>query len=163
MPISDEIIELEPIKKSKTKLIIMMVAMGVLFALAVTFLIMYVLKPNVKKDNGKIVDVSSIPSTLFSGTDENGNEVLTASVGNSYIVYADIVVEGDDVNSEILWGVQPAGAVRIDDKGLVTAETAVLLRRRGKASLTVGPVRAARRRDTSANSLRPIIYRRTRS
>ena len=122
MPISDEIIELEPIKKSKTKLIIMMVAMGVLFALAVTFLIMYVLKPNVEKDNGKIVDVSSIPSTLFSGTDENGNEVLTASVGNSYIVYADIVVEGDDVNSEILWGVEPAGAVRIDDKGPVTAE-----------------------------------------
>lgn len=122
MPISDEIIELEPIKKSKTKLIIMMVAMGVLFALAVTFLIMYVLKPNVEKDNGKIVDVSSIPSTLFSGTDENGNEVLTASVGNSYIVYADIVVEGDDVNSEILWGVGPAGAVRIDDKGPVTAE-----------------------------------------
>ena len=61
MPISDEIIELEPIKKSKTKLIIMMVAMGVLFALAVTFLIMYVLKPNVEKDNGKIIDVSARP------------------------------------------------------------------------------------------------------
>ena len=100
MPISDEIIELEPIKKSKTKLIIMMAAMGVLLALAVTFLIMYVLKPNVEPDNGKVIEITSRPGLLFSDTDADGKPILTASVGSAYTVYADIAVDGDDVNTD---------------------------------------------------------------
>ena len=120
MPISDEIIELEPIKKSKTKLIIMMAAMGVLLALAVTFLIMYVLKPNVEPDNGKVIEITSRPGLLFSDTDADGKPILTASVGSAYTVYADIAVDGDDVNTDVLWSVEPAGAVRIEDRNIVT-------------------------------------------
>ena len=45
MPISDEIIELEPVKKNKSKLIVMFVIMGVLLALAATFEARHEIRP----------------------------------------------------------------------------------------------------------------------
>ncbi|MDE6965476.1 MAG: hypothetical protein K2O94_00705, partial [Clostridiales bacterium] len=89
MPISDEVIELAPVKKTKKKLIVVFVAMGVLLALAVTFLVMYLIKPSVEKDNSVVKDVTIESTGLFS---MNGTDYY-ASIGNEYTVYADITVE----------------------------------------------------------------------
>ncbi len=124
MPISDEIIELAPVKKTKSKLIIMFAVMGVLFALAVTFLILYFLKPSAVADNGKVLNVGiSSSSELFSTTDGEGNQIYTASVGNDYTVYATVAVEGGK-SPEVKWIVEPSDkAIEIKDSGRVTDKT----------------------------------------
>lgn len=120
MPISDEIIELAPVKKTKSKLIILFAVIGVLFALAVTFLILYFLKPSAVADNGKVLNVGiSSSSELFSTTDDGGNQVFTASVGNDYTVYATVAVEGNK-SPEVTWVVEPSQqAINIKESGRV--------------------------------------------
>ncbi len=106
MPISDEVIELAPVKKTKKKLIVVFVAMGVLLALAVTFLVMYLIKPSVEKDNSVVKDVTIESTGLFS---MNGTDYY-ASIGNEYTVYADITVE-NGASPNIAWEVTPREAV----------------------------------------------------
>lgn len=96
MPISDEIIELAPVKKTKTAFIIMIVAIGVLFAAAAAFLVLYLLKPSITEQpvivRGVEIKREVSENSLFSVT-ENGTEVLYASIGHEYVVYANITVE----------------------------------------------------------------------
>ncbi len=109
MPISDEIIELEPVKKSKSKLIIMFVIMGVLFALAITFLVLYLLKPNVEENTGRINEIIGETSALF--VDSNGEESKNiASVNNTYTVYVDVSAEGT-ADPKVIWEWQPRLAI----------------------------------------------------
>ena len=106
MPISDEVIELAPVKKTKKKLIIVFAAMGVLLALAVTFLVMYLIKPSVEKDNSVVKEVTVESTELFS---MNGTEYY-ASIGNEYTVYADITVE-NGASPNISWDITPRDAI----------------------------------------------------
>lgn len=122
MAISDEIIELEPVKKTKSKLIIMFVIMGVLLALAVTFLVLYFLKPAPVVDNGKIVGVETTSSQLFTTTDEDGNIIKKASVGNEYTVYATLSVTGGK-EAKIKWICQPENAITVKDHGIASSGT----------------------------------------
>lgn len=111
MPISDEIIELAPVKKTKSKLIIMFVVMGVLLAAAVAFLVMYLIKPSAVASDGSVDAVKITESTtLFSTTDEDDEPILTASVGNSYTVCASIYVRGNS-SPAIAWIVESDGRV----------------------------------------------------
>ncbi|MBD5131531.1 MAG: InlB B-repeat-containing protein [Clostridiales bacterium] len=110
MPISDEVIELAPVKKTKTTLIILLVAVGVAVALAVTFLVMYLLKPAPEGDNTVVNDVSITTNSLFSSLGEDGNETLTASIGNKYTVSAKASVE-NGTSENIAWEVSPREAV----------------------------------------------------
>ncbi|MCH5155428.1 MAG: InlB B-repeat-containing protein [Clostridiales bacterium] len=102
MPISDEVIELAPVKKTKTTLIIMIVGMAVCFALAAAFLVMYLLKPSVTEDKNHVKDVTVVANELFSELDENGHEVLYASIGNEYIVYSTITVDNNS-STNVKW------------------------------------------------------------
>ncbi len=106
MPISNEIIELEPVKKGKLKFIISIVIAAVMLALAVTFLVMYIIKPAAEEYTGKVNGVSVTHTELFDTgeTDGSGNKVYTASAGNEYIVYAEANIEGD-VSDGIRWDV----------------------------------------------------------
>lgn len=119
MPISDEVIELAPVKKTKKKLILMFVAMGVLLALAVAFLVMYLIKPSVEEDNSVVKGVTMSSGELFSDN-ENGKEVKYASIGNEYTVFANITVE-NGASPNVQWEVSPMGAVteieRSEDAG----------------------------------------------
>lgn len=119
MPISDEIIELAPVKKTKSKLIIMFVAMGVLLALAATFLVLYLLKPSVEQNTSRIVGVETEQSALFQIKPDGDGEVASyASVGTDYTVYATVSAEGD-ASTGVNWAVEPYGAVTEVGKGLV--------------------------------------------
>lgn len=119
MPISDEIIELAPVKKTKSKLIIMFVAMGVLLALAATFLVLYLLKPSVEQNTSRIVGVETEQSALFQIKSDGDGEVASyASVGTEYTVYATVSAEGD-ASTGVNWAVEPYGAVTEVGKGLV--------------------------------------------
>ena len=80
--------------------------MGVLLALAVTFLVMYLIKPSVEKDNSVVKDVTIESTGLFS---MNGTDYY-ASIGNEYTVYADITVE-NGASPNIAWEVTPREAV----------------------------------------------------
>ena len=106
MPISNEIIELEPVNKGKLKFIISIVIAAVMLALAVTFLVMYIIKPAAEEYTGKVNGVSVTYTELFDTgeTDGSGNKVYTASAGNKYIVYAEANIEGD-VSDGIRWDV----------------------------------------------------------
>lgn len=118
MPISDEIIELAPVKKTKTTLIILFAVMGVLLAAAVAFLVLFVTKEG-KVDNPVSVDGVAITesTTLFSTTDEQGNPLTTASVGNEYTVHATINFKGKvdldkyNVNTAVTWKIVCDGKV----------------------------------------------------
>ncbi len=114
MPISDEIIELEPVKKTKSKLIIMFVIMGVMSALAITFLILYFLKEGVSApDAGEVLNVETSSSELFATTDDQGNDIQTASVGNKYRVYATVGIQGE-ASSDIVWLIEPSKDALLD-------------------------------------------------
>ena len=110
MPISDEIIELAPVKKTKSKLIIMFVAMGVLLALAATFLVLFLLKPSVQGIDGRVNDVSVERSSLFTPQSDGGESKLYASVGNTYTVEVSVSAEGV-ADSEVNWDFSPSDAV----------------------------------------------------
>ncbi|MCH5154408.1 MAG: InlB B-repeat-containing protein [Clostridiales bacterium] len=103
MPISDEVIELAPVKKTKSALIGMIIGMVALFAAAAAFLVMYLLKPSVTEDKNHVKDVSTNATGLFSMV-ENGQEVLYASVGNEYIVYSTVTVDNDTATT-VRWDV----------------------------------------------------------
>ncbi|MDE7108006.1 MAG: hypothetical protein K2O39_06745, partial [Clostridiales bacterium] len=87
MPISDEVIELAPVKKTKKTLIIMIAGMGALFALAVAFLVMYLIKPSVTEDTNHVKDITLVSTELFSET-VDGEVKYYASIGNEYTVYS---------------------------------------------------------------------------
>lgn len=111
MPISDEVIELAPVSKTKKKLIIIFIAMGLCIALAATFLVLYLLKPSVTEDSTVVKGVNVTASELFT-TVENGEEVRYASVGNEYIIYATISVE-KGASPNIMWDWTPHEALQI--------------------------------------------------
>lgn len=110
MPISDEIIELAPVKKTKSKLIVMFVVMGVLLALAVTFLVLFLLKPSVEGIDGRVNGVSVESSSLFVPSSSGDDNKLYASVGNPYTVYVNVSAEGV-ADSEVNWDFSPNNAV----------------------------------------------------
>lgn len=110
MPISDEIIELAPVKKTKSKLIVMFVIMGVLLALAVTFLVLFLLKPSVEDIDGRVNGVSVESSSLFTPSASGEDGKLYASVGNPYTVYVNVSAEGE-ADSEVNWDFSPNTAV----------------------------------------------------
>ncbi len=110
MPISDEIIELAPVKKTKSKLIVMFVIMGVLLALAVTFLVLFLLKPSVEDIDGRVNGVSVESSSLFAPSASGEDGKLYASVGNPYTVYVNVSAEGE-ADSEVNWDFSPNTAV----------------------------------------------------
>ncbi len=114
MPISDEIIELEPVKKNKTKLIIMFIIMGVLLAVAVTFLVLYIVKPSVEVGKGKVYGVVEESSSLcLSG--EGDDLTYYAAVDNEYTVYASVSAEGE-TSKGVIWSMDPANSlVKIAD------------------------------------------------
>ncbi len=120
MPISDEVIELAPVKKTKSKLIIMFVVMGLLLAAAVTFLVLYFLKPNVEQTTGRVNDISVEASSLFTKTAGSDTEepVNYVSVGHQYTVYATVSAEGTAAK-EVSWLIEPANAIRVVNSGLV--------------------------------------------
>ncbi|MCH5160452.1 MAG: InlB B-repeat-containing protein [Clostridiales bacterium] len=124
MPISDEIIELEPVRKSKSKLLIMFIIMGVLLALAITFLVLYLLKPNVEEYNGRVNGVVGETSALFVDSESDGNSKY-ASVGNDYTVFADVSVEGE-ADPGVNWSWEPFGAITEITHGSVAAEEAAV-------------------------------------
>ncbi|MDE7163914.1 MAG: InlB B-repeat-containing protein [Clostridiales bacterium] len=107
MPISDEVIELAPVKKTKKTLIIMIVGMGVLLAAAIAFLVLYLVKPSVTEDKNHVKDISVNYSELFSELDENGNAVLYASIGNEYTVYSTVTVD-DNSSTNVSWRWDPS-------------------------------------------------------
>lgn len=111
MPISDEVIELAPVKKAKKTLIILLVAVGISVALAVTFLVMYLLKPAPPPDSAVVYDVSITESSLFSCDGE-----YYASIGNEYTVGAHASIE-DGTSSDIVWEVDDPSAVTIKSSG----------------------------------------------
>lgn len=110
MPISDEIIELAPIKKTKSKLAILIVAIAVLFAAAATFLVLYLLKPNVENVKGRVHGVSVEKTSLFSPVSGDDAGKLYASVGNTYTIYVDVSKEGE-ANTDVRWDISPNNAV----------------------------------------------------
>lgn len=101
MPISDEVIELAPVQKTKKKLVFMFVGMGVLLALAVTFLVMYLLKPNLPTDTSVVKEVTVASDDLFS-VNENGVDVKYASVGHKYTLTSTITAE-NGASDNIVW------------------------------------------------------------
>lgn len=110
MPISDEIIELEPVKKSRTKLIILFVIIGVLAAAAVAFLVLYLLKPSVEASNGRVNQIEPETSSLCLSSDADGNKSLFAAVGNEYTVYARVSAEGD-ASTGVVWSMEPVNSL----------------------------------------------------
>ncbi len=125
MPISDEIIELEPVKKSKFKIIIMFAAIGVLLALTVTFLVLFLLKEGGGGSTGAVLSVEESPvntssvsgaKPLFnkSGSDEAPEYVAT--VGVDYTVAVKVSTQGD-ANALVSWIVEPVGAVEKKEEG----------------------------------------------
>lgn len=118
MPISNEIIELEPVKKGKLKFVISIVTAAVMLALAVTFLVMYIIKPSAEEYIGEVKTVAVTSTDLFDNgeTDQNGNKVYIASAGNTYTIYAQADIEGDK-NDEVRWECSNNGAVTVVDQG----------------------------------------------
>lgn len=109
MPISDEIIELAPVKKTKKIVIIMIVLSALFLAAAAAMLVLYLLKPSAVVSEGSIDGVRITESTtLFSSIDENGDPILTASVGKPYTVYATINLKGK-MSAEIVWLIECNG------------------------------------------------------
>ncbi|MCH5165671.1 MAG: InlB B-repeat-containing protein [Clostridiales bacterium] len=114
MAISDEVIELAPVKKTKKTFIIMFVAMGILLALAATFLVMYLIKPSVEEDKSVVKGVTVSSTELFTVV-ENGKEVKYASIGHEYTIYANITVE-NGASPNIQWEVSPREALKEVDR-----------------------------------------------
>ncbi|MCM1367204.1 MAG: InlB B-repeat-containing protein [Roseburia sp.] len=121
MPISDEIIELAPVKKTKTVMIVMFAAMGALLALAVTFLILYLLKPSFEESTGRVVGVVEDSSSLYQSSTSGGDAAKFASVGNEYTVNVTVAAEGD-ADPGVVWIVEPAGAVEEKSKGVLSSD-----------------------------------------
>lgn len=121
MPISDEIIELAPVKKTKTIMIIMFAVMGALLALAVTFLVMYLIKPSFEEITGRIVGVVEDSSSLYQSSTSSGEPAKFASVGNEYTVKVTVAAEGD-ADPGVIWMVEPAGAVEDKGKGVLSSD-----------------------------------------
>lgn len=118
MPISDEVIELEPVKKSKSKFIVLIAIAAVMFALAATFLVLFLVKPGGSGDgvSGKVNEVTVNSSALFtSGSDSK----LYASMGTEYTIYANASVDGDR-SDDITWEFTPYNAFA--DENLVTGK-----------------------------------------
>ena len=122
MPISDEIIELAPIKKSKPKMIIVFVLMGLFFAAAAAFFVLYLLKPSATVSTGAVLSVEEAPvntsavqgaKALFKKTEGDDSEYF-ATVGVEYTVAVKVSVEGE-ANNQVSWIVEPHGA--LDEKG----------------------------------------------
>lgn len=101
MPISDEVIELAPVKKTKKTLIILISVMGALFALAVAFLVMYLIKPSVTEDKNHVKDITLVATDLFSET-ENGEVKYYASIGNEYTLYSTLTVDNNS-STNVQW------------------------------------------------------------
>lgn len=114
MPISDKVIELVPAGKSKNKVIIFIVAAAVCLALAVTFLVLYLVKPNVEEIPLIVNDVSVSATELFS-TEENGENVYYVSAGNSYTLKAAVSVE-NGASKSVQWTVSPQTALSVTDR-----------------------------------------------
>ncbi len=106
MPISDEVIELAPVKKTKKTLIIMIAGMGALFALAVAFLVMYLIKPSVTEDKNHVKDITLVATELFSEADADGNVKYYASIGNEYTVYSTLTVDNNS-STNVQWDCDP--------------------------------------------------------
>ena len=114
MPISDEIIELEPVKKNKSKLIVMFVIMGVLLALAATFLVLWIVKPNVEPITDKVTGVTLDVSALFNTSADDAQRENVASIGNEYEISATVSTEGDgkvEIDKTIVWTYEPYNAI----------------------------------------------------
>lgn len=109
MPISDEIIELAPVKKSRTMFIIMFAIMGVLLAAAVTFLVLYLLKPSVEATDGRVVGVTE-ESTSLCLSGDGDDRALYAAVGNEYTVYATVSAEGS-ASKGVTWSMDPVNSL----------------------------------------------------
>ncbi|MDE6201111.1 MAG: InlB B-repeat-containing protein [Clostridiales bacterium] len=107
MPISDEVIELAPVKKTKKTLIIMIAGMGVLLALAVAFLVMYLVKPSVTEDKNHVKDISLVSTSLFSETTQDGQVKYYASIGNEYTVYSTLTVDNNS-STNVQWDFDPS-------------------------------------------------------
>lgn len=129
MPISDEIIELEPVKKNKSRLIVMFVVMGVLLALAATFLVLWIVKPNVEPITDKITGVTVETSSLFNTTGDGTARENVVSVGNEYEISAVVSTEGDgklELDKTISWECDPYDAIAkyktdvVDGKNIFT-------------------------------------------
>ncbi|MCH5350483.1 MAG: hypothetical protein J1F39_00745, partial [Clostridiales bacterium] len=119
MPISDEIIELAPIKKSKSKMIILFVIMGVFFAAAAAFLVLYLLKPSATVSTGAVLSVEESPvnpsavegaKPLFQKSGSGNSPEYYATVGVQYTVAVKVSTEGE-VNNQVSWVIEPSGAV----------------------------------------------------
>ncbi len=113
MPISDEVIELAPVKKTKKTLIIMISAIGVLFAAAVAFLVLYLVKPSVTENPTVVRGVSVTPNGFFSVVKDD-EEINYASVGNEYTINSTIAVE-KNTSPNINWRWEPHEALEIVD------------------------------------------------
>lgn len=111
MPISDEVIELAPVKSTKKKLIVMFVIMGVFLAAAVAFLVLYLLKPTPPPETNNVRAVAVTENGLFS-TVENAEQKLYASVGNSYTIKVSVSADAD-ANTDIAWYVEPSSALNV--------------------------------------------------
>ncbi|MDE6029973.1 MAG: InlB B-repeat-containing protein [Clostridiales bacterium] len=105
MPISDEVIELAPVKKTKKTLIILIASMGVLFALAVAFLVMYLVKPSVTEDKNHVKDITLVSTELFSEA-VDGEVKYYASIGNEYTVYSTLTVDNNS-STNVQWDCDP--------------------------------------------------------
>ena len=111
MPITDEIIELEPVKKSKLKLIILITVASVMLALAVVFLVLYIIKPDAQVDPKAVKQVEIIDNPLFdSGVTDGGDKIYLASASNTYTLKALAAAEGG-ASDHINWEISHPGAV----------------------------------------------------
>ena len=132
MPISDEVIELVPAGKSKSKVIIFIVAAAVGLALAVTFLVLYLLKPNVDENPSTVNGVTVASSDIFT-TVEDGVQKSYVAVGSQYTVSVDISVE-NGASTAIEWEANPAAAIEA-----VKPETNALASGEGSSTFTFKP------------------------
>lgn len=113
MPISDEVIELAPVKKTKKTLIILISTIGVLFAAAVAFLVLYLVKPSVTENPTVVRGVSVTPNGFFSVVKDD-EQTDYASIGNEYTIHSTIAVE-KNTSPNILWRWEPHEALEVVD------------------------------------------------
>ncbi len=83
----------------------MIASMGVLFALAVAFLVMYLIKPSVTEDTNHVKDITLVANELFSETDD-GELKYYASIGNEYTVYSTLTVDNNS-STNVQWDFDP--------------------------------------------------------
>lgn len=102
MAISDKVIDLAPV--NKTKKIIMFVALGVAAAAAIVFLLLYILKPSVTP-----VRVNSL--TLNMTIDKTADDKYTVSEGCVYCISAEVGTMGN-ADATVTWEFAPSSAIK---------------------------------------------------